>query len=157
MAETQIRRMCSFAILLSTFCASEVDMWFRTWDCSSGLPSFGLQNDENKSSRINVRRYPLPQGRPLNYLLQWGRYTSSQDPWTSTISPGFIGLSCQFPQITSEGWEDSRAYGSVITVVSRIVFRIISLKRDIQDLRDVYAPLLALPSTYDATSPAFAS
>lgn len=42
------------------------NVFFRediTWDCSSGRPSFGLQNDENKSSRIN-----------------WRRYTSSQDP-----------------------------------------------------------------------------
>ncbi|KAJ7043142.1 phosphoglycerate mutase-like protein [Mycena alexandri] len=59
--------------------------------------------------------------------IQWQAFEDSQNPWTTTVGPGFVGTTCQLPQITSEGIVDSHTHGS--------------------DLRSVYASRLGLGQT----------
>ncbi|KAJ7063445.1 histidine phosphatase [Mycena amicta] len=63
---------------------------------------------------------------------QWQAYQSRQNPWTNTVGPGFVNTTCQLPQITSEGLEDSHTHGS--------------------DLRAVYAERLGLSDRFDPST-----
>ncbi|KAF5349022.1 hypothetical protein D9758_012690 [Tetrapyrgos nigripes] len=61
--------------------------------------------------------------------VQWQAFTNEDNPWTNTVGPGF-GSSCQFPQITPEGIEDSHTHGA--------------------DIRSVYAHRLGLTNSVDS-------
>ncbi|KAK0199777.1 phosphoglycerate mutase-like protein [Desarmillaria ectypa] len=65
--------------------------------------------------------------------IQWQVSSNPTNPWTDSVGPGFVGSTCQFPQITTEGLFDSFAHGA--------------------DLRQVYASRLGLTSQL-GTSPA---
>ncbi|KAK0216898.1 phosphoglycerate mutase-like protein [Armillaria fumosa] len=65
--------------------------------------------------------------------IQWQASSNPINPWTDSVGPGFVGSTCQFPQITTEGLSDSFAHGA--------------------DLRRVYASRLGLTSDFH-TSPA---
>lgn len=90
------------------------------WDCyDEGLFYFGE---------------PLPQTRNISKAAKtyWDVYTSSENPF---IEPGFQG-SCEFPQITAGGLDDSAQHGA--------------------DLFDVYHNLLDfIPASYDNETMAF--
>ncbi|KAJ7221754.1 phosphoglycerate mutase-like protein [Mycena pura] len=61
--------------------------------------------------------------------IQWQAFTSTQNPWTNSVGPGFVDTTCQLPQITSDGLVDSHTHGS--------------------DLRAVYASRLGLGGRFD--------
>ncbi|KAJ6547017.1 histidine phosphatase superfamily [Mycena capillaripes] len=61
--------------------------------------------------------------------IQWQGFGNSQNPWTTSVGPGFVGTTCQLPQITSDGIVDSHTHGS--------------------DLRSVYASRLGLGQRLD--------
>ncbi|KAK0186483.1 phosphoglycerate mutase-like protein [Armillaria mellea] len=63
----------------------------------------------------------------------WQASSNTINPWTDSVGPGFVGSTCQFPQITTEGLLDSFTHGA--------------------DLRRVYASRLGLTSDFH-TSPA---
>ncbi|KAF7294756.1 Histidine phosphatase [Mycena indigotica] len=63
--------------------------------------------------------------------IQWQAFRTSQNPWVNTVGPGFVNTTCQLPQITTEGLEDSHVHGS--------------------DLRAVYAKRLGLSDRLDAS------
>ncbi|KAF4621615.1 hypothetical protein D9613_012605 [Agrocybe pediades] len=85
------------------------------WSCDKAGATFGSTSPSGPGSKVSP--------------VQWQTYTDSQNPWTNSVGPGFPGSSCQFPQITSEGLEDSITHGS--------------------DLRSVYASRLGLGSKID--------
>ncbi|KAL1717692.1 histidine phosphatase superfamily [Schizophyllum commune] len=62
-------------------------------------------------------------------VIQWNAYTNDQNPWTSSVGPGFVGTNCQLPQITAEGLQDSYQHGA--------------------DLRSVYASIFGWNDTLD--------
>ncbi|KJA21805.1 hypothetical protein HYPSUDRAFT_165255 [Hypholoma sublateritium FD-334 SS-4] len=84
------------------------------WSCDGSGPVYGGTSPQGEVSPV-----------------QWQAFTDTQNPWTTTIGPGFVGSTCQFPQITSDGLEDSVVHGS--------------------DLRSVYASRLGLGSTFDTS------
>ncbi|PPQ88204.1 hypothetical protein CVT25_005169 [Psilocybe cyanescens] len=88
------------------------------WSCDKAGATFGSTSPSGPGSNVSP--------------VQWQGYTDAQNPWTKTVGPGFIGSSCQFPQITSQGLEDSITHGS--------------------DLRAVYASRLGLGSKFDSTT-----
>ncbi|KAK0437736.1 phosphoglycerate mutase-like protein [Desarmillaria tabescens] len=65
--------------------------------------------------------------------VHWQASSNPINPWTDSVGPGFVGSTCQFPQITTEGLFDSFTHGV--------------------DLRQVYASRLGLTSEL-RTSPA---
>ncbi|KAG6890056.1 hypothetical protein C0995_012514 [Termitomyces sp. Mi166 len=64
--------------------------------------------------------------------IQWQAFTNPDNPWTTTVGPGFVGTTCQLPQITEEGLEDAITHG--------------------QDLRAVYVSRLGLSSRFDPST-----
>ncbi|KAH0578969.1 hypothetical protein H2248_003147 [Termitomyces sp. 'cryptogamus'] len=64
--------------------------------------------------------------------IQWQAFTNADNPFTATVGPGFVGSTCQFPQITEEGLEDSITHGI--------------------DLRAVYASRLGLNESLDTST-----
>ncbi|KAF8915656.1 histidine phosphatase [Mucidula mucida] len=64
--------------------------------------------------------------------IQWQAYGSAENPWTSTVGPGFVDSTCQFPQITTEGLWDAYIHGV--------------------DLRKVYARRLNLSSKLETSA-----
>ncbi|KAF8664201.1 hypothetical protein AX16_000764 [Volvariella volvacea WC 439] len=82
-----------------------------SWDCTNDGPLYGSVTSKGI-------------GR-----LQWQGSRDPANPWSNTVGPGFINSTCQFPQITPEGLEDSIAHGS--------------------DLRAVYFPILKIPPAFD--------
>ncbi|EIM82924.1 phosphoglycerate mutase-like protein [Stereum hirsutum FP-91666 SS1] len=64
--------------------------------------------------------------------VQWQASYNTQNPFTTTVGPGFVNSTCQFPQITTEGLVDSHTHGA--------------------DLRSVYASRLGLSSSIDYTT-----
>ncbi|KAF7305069.1 Histidine phosphatase [Mycena kentingensis (nom. inval.)] len=73
---------------------------------------------------------PVVYGKgPSGVSADWQAFRNSQNPFTNTVGPGFVDTTCQFPQITTEGLEDSHTHGS--------------------DLRAVYAKRLGLAPHYD--------
>ncbi|KDR79193.1 hypothetical protein GALMADRAFT_243093 [Galerina marginata CBS 339.88] len=92
-----------------------------TWSCDGAGATFGMISPNGPGSSVSP--------------VQWQGFTDSQNPWVSTVGPGFIGSSCQFPQITSEGLEDSITHGS--------------------DLRAVYAARLGLSAELDPSTSKF--
>ncbi|KAJ7261287.1 histidine phosphatase [Mycena haematopus] len=64
--------------------------------------------------------------------IQWQAFTSPQNPWTNSVGPGFVGTTCQLPQITADGIVDSHTHGS--------------------DLRAVYASRLGLGERLDPST-----
>ncbi|KAL0578188.1 hypothetical protein V5O48_003819 [Marasmius crinis-equi] len=71
-----------------------------------------------------------PSGASADLVqVQWNTFNDQSNPWTNSVGPGFVGSNCQFPAITPQGLEDSRTHG--------------------HDLREVYAPLLGLKSSFD--------
>jgi len=63
--------------------------------------------------------------------VQWQAFTNPLNPFTNTVGPGFVGSTCQFPQITGQGLEDSVTHG--------------------KDLHTVYAKPLGLGEQFDAS------
>ncbi|KAF8977495.1 histidine phosphatase [Cyathus striatus] len=86
-----------------------------TWSCEGQGPLYGAQSSTG-------------QGKDTE-AVHWQAYSDPLNPWTNTIGPGFVNSTCQFPQITSEGLEDSITHGT--------------------DLRNVYASRLGLTSKFD--------
>ncbi|KAF9474653.1 phosphoglycerate mutase-like protein [Pholiota conissans] len=85
-----------------------------TWSCDGSGAVFG---------GTSLQSQVLP--------VQWQAFTDAENPWTTTVGPGFVGSTCQFPQITGDGLQDSITHGS--------------------DLRTVYASRLGLHSNYDTS------
>ncbi|KAF8877945.1 phosphoglycerate mutase-like protein, partial [Gymnopilus junonius] len=88
-----------------------------SWSCDGSGATFGMTSPTGPGSSVSP--------------VQWQAFTDSQNPWVNTVGPGFVGSSCQFPQITSEGLQDSITHGS--------------------DLRTVYASRLGLSGRLDPT------
>uniref|UniRef100_A0A8H7XU81 Acid phosphatase n=1 Tax=Psilocybe cubensis TaxID=181762 RepID=A0A8H7XU81_PSICU len=87
------------------------------WSCDGAGATFGSISPNGPGSSVSP--------------VQWRGYIDQQNPWTTSVGPGFAGSSCQFPQITSQGLEDSITHGS--------------------DLRAVYASRLGLGPTFEPT------
>ncbi|KAF8885002.1 histidine phosphatase [Infundibulicybe gibba] len=68
-------------------------------------------------------------GKDATNIQAWAAFTDSPNPWTNSVGPGFVGSTCQFPQLTSDGLDDSITHGS--------------------DLRATYAKSLGLGDTLD--------
>ncbi|KAF8815519.1 phosphoglycerate mutase-like protein [Phlegmacium glaucopus] len=49
--------------------------------------------------------------------VQWQALQTTANPWTSTVGPGFAGSTCQFPQITAQGLDDSITHGADLRAV----------------------------------------
>ncbi|KAF8191394.1 histidine phosphatase [Mycena galopus ATCC 62051] len=64
--------------------------------------------------------------------IQWQAFTNPQNPWTNSVGPGFVGTTCQLPQITADGIVDSHTHGT--------------------DLRAVYASRLGLGLSLDPST-----
>ncbi|WWC99904.1 hypothetical protein V866_006813 [Kwoniella sp. B9012] len=91
-----------------------------TWDCSKEGPYHHAKNEnpENTSGVV------------------WQRQTGSQNPFEATLGPGFVGSTCEFPSITSEGIDDAMIHG--------------------QDIQGVYGDLLGfLPESHEKDKYAF--
>jgi len=56
--------------------------------------------------------------------IQWQAFTDAQNPWINSVGPGFVGTTCQLPQITADGIVDSHTHGSDLRAVyaSRLGF-----------------------------------
>ncbi|KAJ3886161.1 histidine phosphatase [Lentinula edodes] len=50
-------------------------------------------------------------------VIQWSAYTNSQNPFTNSVGPGFVGSNCAFPQITTGGLNDSYTHGADLRAV----------------------------------------
>ncbi|KAF8960693.1 histidine phosphatase [Flammula alnicola] len=87
------------------------------WSCDGSGATFGGTAPQGPGASVSP--------------VQWQAFTDAQNPWTTTVGPGFVGSSCQFPQITADGLQDSITHGS--------------------DLRSVYASRLGLSSRFDTT------
>ncbi|RDB26642.1 Counting factor 60 [Hypsizygus marmoreus] len=85
------------------------------WSCVGSGPLLGVKASKGPGSEV-------PD-------IQWQASTNAQNPWTKTVGPGFIGSTCQFPQITDQGLEDSITHGA--------------------DLRAVYARRLGLDTHFN--------
>ncbi|KAF8154514.1 histidine phosphatase [Crassisporium funariophilum] len=97
----------------NTFFKEDVD-----WTCSGAGPVFGSTSASGPGSDVSP--------------VQWQAFSDPANPWTTTVGPGFVGSSCQFPQITSEGLEDCIIHGA--------------------DLRAVYASRLGLKCQLDPST-----
>lgn len=86
-----------------------------TWDCTEGGQIHGGRGPRGPSADVSQ--------------IQWNSLNDQNNPWSTSVGPGFAGSNCQFPAITPEGLEDSRTHG--------------------QDLREVYASRLGLKSKHD--------
>ncbi|KAF9527468.1 histidine phosphatase [Crepidotus variabilis] len=95
----------------NTFNQEDID-----WFCTGSGPTFGATSSKGEGTN----------GSPV----QWQGFVDSNNPWTTTVPPGFKNSDCQFPQITDQGLEDAILHG--------------------KDLRGVYAPLLDLPLHIDS-------
>ncbi|KAG6853272.1 hypothetical protein C0991_005543 [Blastosporella zonata] len=73
---------------------------------------------------VRTREYKTPSRDFTLEYVEWQAFTNQANPWTNTVGPGFVGSTCQLPQITEEGLEDSITHG--------------------EDLRAVYATRLGL-------------
>ncbi|CAK5279449.1 unnamed protein product [Mycena citricolor] len=49
--------------------------------------------------------------------IQWAGFTDAQNPFISTVGPGFVGSDCQLPQITEGGLVDSHTHGADLRAV----------------------------------------
>nr|XP_018267388.1 acid phosphatase [Kwoniella dejecticola CBS 10117]OBR89546.1 acid phosphatase [Kwoniella dejecticola CBS 10117] len=76
------------------------------WDCSAEGPYHHAKNANPDNTAQVV----------------WQRQTGSQNPFEKKVGPGFVGSTCEFPSITSEGIDDALVHG--------------------QDVRGVYGDLL---------------
>ncbi|KAG6836360.1 hypothetical protein H0H93_008861 [Arthromyces matolae] len=65
-------------------------------------------------------------------MSSWRASTNALNPFTNTVGPGFVGTTCQLPQITDQGLQDALTHG--------------------QDLRAVYASRLGLSSRLDPST-----
>lgn len=88
-----------------------------TWSCVGQGPIYGLKESKGPATDATDA--------------QWRAYSNPLNPFTNTVGPGFVGSTCQFPQITGQGLEDSLAHGT--------------------DLRAVYAKPLGLSQQFDAS------
>ncbi|KAG5645660.1 hypothetical protein DXG03_005497 [Asterophora parasitica] len=89
------------------------------WSCAGQGPLYGIKSNRGIGAVVTD--------------IQWQAFQDAQNPWTTKVGPGFVGSTCQFPQITDQGLEDSITHG--------------------QDLRAVYAQRLNLnPYFNPATS-----
>ncbi|EIM82919.1 phosphoglycerate mutase-like protein [Stereum hirsutum FP-91666 SS1] len=70
-----------------------------------------------------------PKGARDVSVIQWQAAYNDANPFTTSIGPGFANSTCQFPQESAGGVDDSHTHGA--------------------DLRSVYAPLLGLSSSID--------
>ncbi|KAJ7460998.1 histidine phosphatase [Mycena galericulata] len=86
-----------------------------TWDCTGEGPVEYGKGPSGVSSDVAV--------------IQWQAFINPQNPWTTTVGPGFVNTTCQLPQITSDGLVDSHTHGS--------------------DIRSVYAERLGLGQKLD--------
>ncbi|KAF6760466.1 histidine phosphatase superfamily [Ephemerocybe angulata] len=84
------------------------------WDCAGLGPLYGLKSQTTKG-----REAPS---------VQWQSYVDPQNPFGSGQKGTIVTSNCQFPQLTTEGLEDSITHGS--------------------DLRSVYGPLLGISDTF---------
>ncbi|ORY23361.1 phosphoglycerate mutase-like protein [Naematelia encephala] len=85
-----------------------------TWDCTDEGP-YHYAKDKSKFKTTPI---------------YWQAETGTQNPFEYTVGPGFVNSTCQFPDITSEGLEDSKQHG--------------------QDFRGVYGDLLQfLPLSWE--------
>ncbi|KAF9044278.1 histidine phosphatase [Panaeolus papilionaceus] len=82
------------------------------WSCQDEGATFGATSPQFNPSPV-----------------QWQTYRDSTNPWTTTVGPGFVGSSCQFPQITAQGLQDSYTHGT--------------------DLREVYGQKLSFHDELD--------
>ncbi|KAJ7837045.1 phosphoglycerate mutase-like protein [Mycena olivaceomarginata] len=64
--------------------------------------------------------------------IQWQAFRSNDNPWINSVGPGFVGSTCQLPQITADGIVDSHTHGS--------------------DLRAVYASRLGLGQQFNPST-----
>lgn len=90
----------------NTFFVEDVE-----WSCDGSGPVFGAVVDES------------PVG------VEWQAFTDAQNPWTTSVGPGFKGSTCQFPQLTAPSLDDAYVHGN--------------------DLRAVYFHRLGLGSSFD--------
>lgn len=51
--------------------------------------------------------------------ISWQGFTDASNPFSKSVGPGFPGSSCQFPQITAGGIEDSHQHGKDLAQVYR--------------------------------------
>jgi hypothetical protein len=83
------------------------------WSCDRSGPVFGaIIPDEDVISGAEVQAY-----------------TDAQNPWTTSVGPGFSGSTCQFPQLTVGGLDDAFVHG--------------------QDLREVYFSRLGIDTSFE--------
>ncbi|KAF8347557.1 phosphoglycerate mutase-like protein, partial [Amanita rubescens] len=83
------------------------------WSCDHSGPVFGaIIPNEDVISGAEIQAY-----------------TDAQNPWTTSVGPGFSGSTCQFPQLTVEGLDDAFVHG--------------------QDLREVYFSRLGIDSSFE--------
>ncbi|TFK36310.1 phosphoglycerate mutase-like protein [Crucibulum laeve] len=87
-----------------------------SWSCGGEGARNGAESAKGASSNVPS--------------VQWQALSDSTNPWVNTVGPGFVNSTCQFPQITSSGLDDSVTHGN--------------------DLRSVYFPRLSLSSKFDS-------
>ncbi|GLB40973.1 putative phosphoglycerate mutase-like protein [Lyophyllum shimeji] len=88
------------------------------WNCVGEGPLYGVRTAQGEGADVTG--------------VQWQASTNPFNPWTTIIGPGFVGSTCQFPQITDQGLEDSITHG--------------------KDLRAVYAKRLNLDSYFNPST-----
>ncbi|OCF41531.1 acid phosphatase [Kwoniella heveanensis CBS 569] len=66
------------------------------WDCTQEGPYHYAKDSVNQDHTSGV---------------VWQRQTGSDNPFEQAFGPGFVGSTCQFPSITSEGIEDAYIHG----------------------------------------------
>lgn len=88
------------------------------WNCAGEGALYGVKTSQGAGSDITS--------------IQWQAYINANNPWSKTVGPGFVGSTCQFPQITGQGLEDAIIHG--------------------KDLRAVYGKRLNLNARFDPTT-----
>ncbi|KAL1407401.1 hypothetical protein Q8F55_006833 [Vanrija albida] len=65
------------------------------WDCSNEGPYAYARADDFDTTPVS-----------------WQAQTGTLNPFEAAVGPGFVGSTCQFPAITSEGLDDARTHGA---------------------------------------------
>lgn len=87
-----------------------------TWDCVDAGPyHYGKSNNLNAA--------------PVSPIA-WQGMVNTTNPFEKSVGPGFVGSTCQFPQITREGLIDSHQHGVDLASVYGGVLGFLPLEYD---------------------------
>lgn len=95
----------------------------QSWDCSNNGPYFCQYCPTHVYSAILTLSFVDAKnatGIASDVApISWQGFTDGVNPFETTVGSGFVGSTCQFPQITAGGLEDSHTHGADLAKVYR--------------------------------------